>query len=472
VWFSASSLPLHGQAISGILTEKATGEPLVWTSVVLLDEAFQPVDSTRTQFNGEYVLYGALPGRWYLQVHRLGHLQFISDPVDVPEGGRVRVNLALDLAPVAEVSARMDSLSAEEEALRLWLNTECAGVVGSQDHALLLGVVTDSITGVPVPGIPARILWSPDGAPVAADDREEGQSPWGSGRAESRSVVTGLGGLFLFCDVPANTQVVLEAGVGQRMAETVTLTLPPGSVHREDLEFPLSNVAEPGNIMGRIRDADTRDPVEFAEVKIRDTGFSTLTNILGHFSIKEVPFGIYVLEVDHLAYGHTEHPFRVMGGMAQEIDLTLSQQAIPLDPIRVEVHSNRWFRDQEGLRHRQVLGFGTILTREELETRGNSTRLSDLLQGLPGVRVRKQGLRSMVQLRNAVRLRGGRFVPCPPTVYVDGIIARLDPDVGFDDYVAGEIQALEVYSGPASVPGEFTGGADPGCGAVVIWTRR
>ena len=35
-----------------------------------------------------------------------------------------------------------------------------------------------------------------------------------------------------------------------------------------------------------------------------------------------------------------------------------------------------------------------------------------------------------------------------------------------------KIQALEVYSGPASVPGEFTGGADPGCGAVVIWTRR
>jgi hypothetical protein len=209
-----------------------------------------------------------------------------------------------------------------------------------------------------------------------------------------------------------------------------------------------------------------------AEVRIRDSESGTITNLLGHFSIKNVPYGIYVLEVDHLAYGHTEYPFRVMGGLAQEIDLSLSMQAIPLDPISVEVRSNRWFRDTEGLRHRQVLGFGTILTREEIEARGNSARLSDLLQGLPGVRVRKQGLRSMVILRNAVRFSGGRLVPCPPTVYVDGIPTRLDPDVGFDDYVAGEIQAVEVYSGPASVPGEFTGSADPGCGAVVIWTRR
>lgn len=41
----------------------------------------------------------------------------------------------------------------------------------------------------------------------------------------------------------------------------------------------------------------------------------------------------------------------------------------------------------------------------------------------------------------------------------------------FTQFVAMDIEAVEIYRGAGSVPGEF-GGGDAACGAVVIWTRR
>ena len=35
----------------------------------------------------------------------------------------------------------------------------------------------------------------------------------------------------------------------------------------------------------------------------------------------------------------------------------------------------------------------------------------------------------------------------------------------------GEVEAIEAYDSPASMPAEF-GGSRAGCGVIVIWTRR
>jgi hypothetical protein len=37
--------------------------------------------------------------------------------------------------------------------------------------------------------------------------------------------------------------------------------------------------------------------------------------------------------------------------------------------------------------------------------------------------------------------------------------------------IPAEVEAVEVYDGPGSLPAEF-GGSNAGCGVVVIWTRR
>jgi hypothetical protein len=73
------------------------------------------------------------------------------------------------------------------------------------------------------------------------------------------------------------------------------------------------------------------------------------------------------------------------------------------------------------------------------------------------------------------RLRG----PCRPAVYVDGtyVFGGRNTPAGtegdrIDDYVIPtEVEAVEVYDSPGSLPAEF-GGSRAGCGVVVIWTRR
>lgn len=65
--------------------------------------------------------------------------------------------------------------------------------------------------------------------------------------------------------------------------------------------------------------------------------------------------------------------------------------------------------------------------------------------------------------------------PCPPAVYVDRMYVgggMNEEPAGIDGLVIPtEVEAVEVYEGPASLPAEF-GGSRAGCGVVVIWTRR
>ena len=55
---------------------------------------------------------------------------------------------------------------------------------------------------------------------------------------------------------------------------------------------------------------------------------------------------------------------------------------------------------------------------------------------------------------------------CQPEYVVDG---RVDNMFGGVTPVR-DIVALEIYTGPSDVPGEFAG-TNAGCGVVVIWTR-
>ena len=67
---------------------------------------------------------------------------------------------------------------------------------------------------------------------------------------------------------------------------------------------------------------------------------------------------------------------------------------------------------------------------------------------------------------------------CYPAVYVDGSSWSRpkaggighDP-VDFSQFYTMDIEALEIYKGAGSVPGEF-GGGDAACGAIIVWTRR
>jgi hypothetical protein len=65
---------------------------------------------------------------------------------------------------------------------------------------------------------------------------------------------------------------------------------------------------------------------------------------------------------------------------------------------------------------------------------------------------------------------GRNLSPCPPALYVDGILI-LDGASHIDEFVLPyEVEAVEVYKSAASVPARF-GGSTAGCGVIVIWSR-
>ncbi len=141
--------------------------------------------------------------------------------------------------------------------------------------------------------------------------------------------------------------------------------------------------------------------------------------------------------------------------------------------------------------------FGDFVMKEELERRGGS--LATALQGRAGLRVvtGAGGFRERyIVLRNGRDLPGGGATIgvndargqggapttaetfCYPAVYVDGSRwsrpksggVGHDP-VDFNVFYTMDLEAVEIYKGAGSVPGEF-GGGDAACGAIVVWTRR
>lgn len=87
-----------------------------------------------------------------------------------------------------------------------------------------------------------------------------------------------------------------------------------------------------------------------------------------------------------------------------------------------------------------------------------SVRLSELLRGVPGVRLIGSNVGG-----NRVLLRG-----CSPLVWLDGVQT---PGEELDEAAAvADVAAIEVYVSPAALPGQFRDYRVP-CGAILLWSR-
>jgi hypothetical protein len=111
---------------------------------------------------------------------------------------------------------------------------------------------------------------------------------------------------------------------------------------------------------------------------------------------------------------------------------------------------------------RRSKGQGRFITRADIERR-NPLYTSDLLRTVPGLSLsRGRGL-------NEVRLRGA---PCAPEVFVDGTPLGPAP-LDFDAITPNTIEGIEIYSGAASVPVQFSRVfGRTACGTVLVWTRE
>ena len=213
-------------------------------------------------------------------------------------------------------------------------------------------------------------------------------------------------------------------------------------------------------VHGMVRDT-TGAPV--ALTRLTNSGFVTLSDSTGYFFLAGLPAGSSTLTVRRLGFEPLDIVLQLVGGRTDSVTLVMTVLPEKLPGMTTEADAFARIHLAEFYRHRSV-GIGTFMDRKEIDAK-QVQRISDLMRRLPGGRITTdRGSRSTLRMS---RNTGGR--DCPPDIWVDGVRAT---GMNVDDIPLNDVEALEVYRGPAGVPPEMNNRlGNPACGALVIWTR-
>lgn len=236
--------------------------------------------------------------------------------------------------------------------------------------------------------------------------------------------------------------------------------------------------------VGQLLDAESRIPLAAVQVQLLDSSgvlmLAATTDVQGRFTFHLREAGTFVLRADAAGYrSFISDPLSLAAQQTRTIEIQMPSLVTQLEPVVVTgeraPHSIGLQRFEE---HRQR-GFGYFLDREDLEQRTPNT-FTDVMWGIPGVQVvdlddtfRPLNAPPVRPGTTTLRMRGN--LDCAPSLYVDGMLfGNVDyvADGGIDNLIyAPDLEAVEVYRGPAEVPPDLNTGA-PGCGVIAVWTRR
>jgi hypothetical protein len=262
------------------------------------------------------------------------------------------------------------------------------------------------------------------------------------------------------------------------------------------LALALSALAAPlagQTIRGRVVDAASGEVVPQARVAVLGPGGRAAARVRveqdGAFVLALRAAGAYRLQGERAGYQPaTSAELDVGEGETVEVELRLSAQPTTLEPLTVTARrgpQRSGFLERSGFYRRAERGGGTFLQRQDLERHADLS-VAQALDRAPGTtRIRKTDGRDLIIFDRQIPI--GRFrdprsnaqargrpadedgALCKPSLFLDGVaIGQAD---GVNLVQLGQVEAVELYQGPAWVPPEY-GGTRAGCGVIVIWTRR
>ena len=247
----------------------------------------------------------------------------------------------------------------------------------------------------------------------------------------------------------------------QRPVRTVLLIASASLALQASLiaQTPLSS------LRGRVVDKTSAVVIPKAEIRYVAGNVSVTTDSLGRYAFVALPHGVATFIIRAPAYPATQFSVELKPG--QEIDRTLIldsatvvvQGVTALPAVSVNATSPVVNRRLVDFERRRATGNGQYLTRAEIERSGAYT-LQAAIRGLRGVIYEcGGGAGCFVRMARAP-------MKCLPDYVVD---ERVNNSFGPSTPIR-DIEAIEVYTGPGDVAGEFAG-SNAGCGVIVIWTR-
>lgn len=229
-------------------------------------------------------------------------------------------------------------------------------------------------------------------------------------------------------------------------------------------------------ISGQLLEAGTDRTIPFAEVDAMDVHgdvvASTLSDGMGHFSVKLKKAGTYTLYASRLGYYSSVSTSIDVGESHNvAVAIRLAPAPVEVDSLTVGVEQRITRLDQVGFYGRQAAGVGHFITHLDIEKMIGIHTLADVVREVPGVQLaRNQFGQQSVLLRDAMGL------PCSPVLLLDGMAINPPWQKILDPH---EVDGIEVYSRPTQIPLRFAslippptrGGAESRCGVVVAWSR-
>ena len=226
-------------------------------------------------------------------------------------------------------------------------------------------------------------------------------------------------------------------------------------------------VAEPlhaqssGGVRGNVK-ASTGFAISGAQLRVHSSAPTVETDERGYFALSRVTAGHQWLHARRIGFRPDSQLVTIEDGKTADASFVLQRVAIDLAPVTV-MGRRDLSGPMAGFYQRQATQSGHFFSHAEIARRAPH-RLTDLLRGVPGVRV---------DVRNgtsSVRVRGSR---CAPQVRLDGQ-SLSSVEVDLDSFDPMSFDGIEVYSGGSTVPTEFATNRDVSgsCGTIVLWTRR
>lgn len=193
------------------------------------------------------------------------------------------------------------------------------------------------------------------------------------------------------------------------------------------------------NIIGHILDKNSKEHLAYVTVALKGTTIGAVTDLTGHYFLKNLPEGNFVLEVSAVGYKTVRQNVSLKKGKTLEEDFEIEEDAIALDGVVVSANRNETTRRLAP----------TLVNVVDMKI-FDSTNSSTLAQGLnfqPGVRVESNCQNCGFQ---QVRING---LDGPYTqILLDSrpVFSALSGVYGIEQIPASMIERVEVMRGGGS----------------------
>lgn len=459
-------------ALTGIVYDSVAGRPLAGATVQLTGATGAVVGRTAsatTNADGRFSLRDLAPGRYLAG--------FFHDVLDT---------LGIEGAPVpVDIGEREVTLALGTPSPRTMIRTICGEGAATDSVGLLLGHVHSTAGRAPIAGATVTIEW--------------GETLIERGSVRQRNVSVGVTshgpGWFAACEVPGDIELTLSASHGADTSGYVNVEIPRGGMrhvtflvggaHRVpsvavDTVTPVDTTVQllapemvwrgSATLTGSVRD-ERGQPVPGARVFVRGTNLAGTSSDRGYFALDSLPGGTHTLEVRALGYLPATAIVHLAAERPAQAEVFIGDRAVTLETVRVQatlVFSRNLAKFQA---NRERNYGGTFVGPREIE-RFRGMRFSNLLQGIPGVRLSYAGGFSILMDYTGAdddSTRASRGL-CVPAFYVDGQRSQYTGAELEGLYRADEIAGVEVYVRESQRPVEFQD-QNTRCGAIAVWTR-